>query len=224
MKSFLLVLLVTISNSCLPQIKDSVPQKTSSAQAVQVLQPSSPKLDSISSKLDLITEKLDEKEGLLSKIFGWLKDILIPLVIGLLAFYSIKVQTKGSSVSTFRVNWIEQLRSNYSEFYVALHKVGSKYRAGLLQPHDYKDDPDAEKMLLMRAKIKLLLNHNKVTDPEHKEFWDKLVDYMVSFQTYYSSGKLSDETESELDQKRIDIEDILLVIFKKEWNKAKNFE
>ena len=70
--------------------------------------------------------------------------------------------------------------------------------------------------------LKLLLNHNESTDLEHVAFWKALLQYMDDHREYYK-GAFSEAIENELDQKRVAMERLLLNIFKKEWDKAKQF-
>ena len=156
---------------------------------------------------------------------GWIENwlpLITALLVSLFAYRSVIKQSKASTVSTFRVKWIEDLRQSYSEFLVALRNVGDKIRSGQLNLSQYRKDEDAEKLQLLQTKIKLLLNHNKETNPEHSEFWDKLLTYIEQHHQYYR-GPYSEVTEQLLDRQRIEIEEVLLVIFKDEWEKAKNF-
>jgi hypothetical protein len=147
----------------------------------------------------------------------WLP-FLATLIVAYAAYRGVIKQSKASSVSGFRVNWIEDLRVNYSKFLIALRNVDNKIRLKLINPSKYSKDEDLEQVNFLRTKIKLMLNHS---EPEHIVFWEALTQYMLNHNEYYK-GEFSEEKENELDSSRVKMEELLLVIFKKEWDKAKN--
>lgn len=145
-------------------------------------------------------------------------------IVAVLAYLGVIKQSKAQTVSNFRVKWIDELRTSYSEFQVTLRNVGAKIRDGQLSLSSYNKDEDAEKLQLLQTKIKLLLNHDPKKQPEHVEFWSKLVKYIDYNHRYYKGKYIGkNRVENFLDKKRIEIEDVLLVIIKNEWSKAKKF-
>jgi hypothetical protein len=100
--------------------------------------------------------------------------------------------------------------------------VDNKIRNGQINPSVYSKDSDEEDLQFLKTKIKLLLNHNPVTNPEHVDFYKKLLQYMEEHSAFYR-GNMSADKANALDEKKAEIEEVLLVIFKKEWEKAKKF-
>ncbi len=141
------------------------------------------------------------------------------LIVAYAAYRGVIKQSKASSISGFRVNWIEDLRVSYSKFLIALRNVDSKLRTQGFDLRQNTKDEDLEQLQFLRTKIKLLINHGET---EHIAFWEALTQYMQQHNEYYR-GDYSEEKELELDKMRVQIEQLLLTIFKKEWDKAKNF-
>jgi hypothetical protein len=141
------------------------------------------------------------------------------LMVAYAAYRGVIKQSKASSVSGFRVTWIEDLRVCYSKFLVALRNVDNKIRLKTIDPKNFSKDEDWEQVNFLKTKIKLLINHS---EPEHIAFWEALTQYMQQHNEYYK-GEFSEVKEIELDSMRVQIEQLLLTIFKKEWDKAKNF-
>jgi len=174
--------------------------------------------DSVKTKAENIYIKVEGEEK--SFWADWLP-ILVTLLVAYAAYRGVIKQSKASSVSGFRVKWIEDLRVSYAEFLIALRNVDNKIRLGTLDLSQYQRDEDIDKVQFLKTKIKLLLNHNETSDKEHVDFWKALLQYMDDHRTYYK-GAFSELTENELDQKRVVMERLLLSIFKREWDKAKN--
>jgi len=211
--SFLLILQLSLSDQIVGANSDTISVQHDSSAIIG-------KQNSTTSPITIVKVEstAPEKKGWIE---NWLP-LITALLVSLFAYRSVIKQSKASTVSTFRVKWIEDLRQSYSEFLVALRNVGDKIRSGQLNLYQYRKDEDAEKLQLLQTKIKLLLNHNQKTNPEHSEFWDKMLVYIEQHHEYYR-GEYSEDTEQILDQQRIEMEEILLVIFKNEWEKAKNF-
>lgn len=174
------------------------------------------KFDSVKTSADNIYINLpgDEK--------SWWSDWLpffATIIVAYAAYRGVIKQSKASSISGFRVNWIEDLRINYSKFLIALRNVDDKIRNGQLGIQQFSKDEDVENLNFLKTKIKLMLNHSET---EHIEFWEALTTYMQEHNEYYK-GPFSEDKENELDQRRVVMEGFLLKIFKKEWQKAKNF-
>ena len=148
--------------------------------------------------------------------------LLAAVIIALGAYKGVILQSKASSISGFRVKWIEDLRESYSKFLIALRNVDNKVRLNQLNPLEYQKDEDAEQLQFLKSKIKLLLNHNAKTNPDHVDFWESLIHYMEDHKEFYRKS-YSEETANLLDAQRVAMEAILLNIFKKEWEKAKKF-
>lgn len=176
------------------------------------------KIDSVKTKTENIYIKVEGEQK--SFFSDWLP-FLATLLVAYAAYRGVIKQSKASSVSGFRVKWIEDLRVSYAEFLIALRNVDNKIRLGTLDLSQYQRDEDLDKVQFLKTKIKLLLNHNETSDKEHVDFWKALLQYMDDHRTYYK-GDFSETTENELDQKRVAMERLLLTIFKKEWDKAKN--
>ncbi|MCW5932246.1 MAG: hypothetical protein KIS69_11375 [Bacteroidetes bacterium] len=153
-------------------------------------------------------------------------DIWLPIFAALLvtigAYMGVLKQSKASSISGFRVNWIEDLRVSYSKFLIALRNVDNKIRNGTIDPNNYSKDDDEEDLQFLKTKIKLLLNHNPLRNPDHVEFYSCLLLYMEEHKDYYR-GQPSDEKLQALDKRKAEMEEVLLNILKSEWEKAKKF-
>lgn len=176
------------------------------------------KIDSVKTKAENIYIKVEGEQK--SFFSDWLP-FLATLLVAYAAYRGVIKQSKASSVSGFRVKWIEDLRVSYAEFLIALRNVDNKIRLGTIDLSQYQRDEDLDKVQFLKTKIKLLLNHNETSDKEHVDFWKALLQYMDDHRTYYK-GDFSEMRENELDQKRVAMERLLLTIFKKEWDKAKN--
>jgi|GEM_PF-7058590 len=153
-------------------------------------------------------------------------DIWLPIFAALLvtigAYIGVLKQSKASSISGFRVNWIEDLRVSYSKFLIALRNVDNKIRNGTIDPNNYSKDDDEEDLQFLKTKIKLLLNHNPLRNPDHVDFYGYLLLYMEEHKDYYR-GQPSDDKLQALDRRKAEMEEVLLNILKSEWEKAKRF-
>lgn len=187
------------------------------------------KLDALSKQINDLTD-----ENRLDKWIGWA--IAIGTILSVYA--AANRQTKGSSISNFRVKWIEDLRLAYTECYTVLQNVCHKMSTNTLVP----GDPDLDKLRLTQTKIKLMLHHPNIQaqpsryrrfvrfitsqpdDKEHTRFWRGLLRYIETSQAHASLGAASPYNPITIDNLRLELEKILLVIFKKEWDKAKRFK
>lgn len=151
----------------------------------------------------------------------WLP-LLSAIIVAFFAYKGVIKQSKAQTVSNFRVNWVNEIRTTYSEFQVKLKNVGGKIRSGQLSLKEYHKDEDIENLQFLQTKIKLLLNHNGKTHPEHVKFWGMLLEYINKHHSYYN-GPYSEDVENELDQERVQLEELLLVILKNEWDLIKKF-
>ena len=215
--AFLIFFIITIFSIGNASTSDSILNREKAI----LLSANSDKQDIIIDKLKDIEKQLSKEQPLWEKL---LLNMLGPVIVSVMAYLGITQQAKVSTISKFQIDWAEQLRSNYSEFYVSVQQVGNKIRSGQLSIHNYTVDSDAEKMLLMRMKIKLMLTHSRKTNPEHVDFWIMLIDYSDQLFQYYSNGIVAQNEEIRIDQIRIDMEDILLDIIEKEREKAWNFK
>ena len=215
--AFLIFFIITIFSIGNASTSDSILNREKAI----LLSANSDKQDIIIDKLKDIEKQLSKEQPLWEKL---LLNMLGPVIVSVMAYLGITQQAKVSTISKFQIDWAEQLRSNYSEFYVSVQQVGHKIRSGQLSIHNYTVDSDAEKMLLMRMKIKLMLTHSRKTNPEHVDFWIMLIDYSDQLFQYYSNGIVAQNEEIRIDQIRIDMEDILLDIIEKEREKAWNFK
>ena len=215
--AFLIFFIITIFSIGNASTSDSILNREKAI----LLSANSDKQDIIIDKLKDIEKQLSKEQPLWEKL---LLNMLGPVIVSVMAYLGITQQAKVSTISKFQIDWAEQLRSNYSEFYVSVQQVGNKIRSGQLSIHNYTVDSDAEKMLLMRMKIKLMLTHSRKTNPEHVDFWIMLIDYSDQLFQYYSNGIVAQNEEIRIDHIRIDMEDILLDIIEKEREKAWNFK
>lgn len=174
------------------------------------------KIDSIKTEASKIYINVQGEEK------SWWSDWLpffATIIVAYPAYRGVIKQSKASSVSGFRVTWIEDLRVSYSKFLIALRNVDSKIRKGEIDLAKHTKDSDVEDLQFLKTKIKLLINHGEA---EHIAFWEALTLYMQKHNEYYK-GAYNEATEVELDKMRVKMEVLLLTIFKKEWDKAKNF-
>ena len=154
------------------------------------------------------------------------KDVWLPVIVALIvafaAYKGVIMQSKATSISGFRVNWIEDLRLSYSKFLIALRNVDNKIRSGVINPRVYSKDEDEEDLQFLKTKIKLLLNNNATTNPDHVDFYQQLIQYMEEHKEYYR-GEMTEEKANALEARKSKMEEVLADIFKKEWEKAKRF-
>jgi hypothetical protein len=154
------------------------------------------------------------------------KDVWLPVIVALIvafaAYKGVIKQSKATSISGFRVNWIEDLRVSYSKFLIALRNVDNKIRSGVINPKVYSKDEDEEDLQFLKTKIKLLLNNNATTNPDHVDFYQQLIQYMEEHKKYYR-GEMTEKKAYALEAKKSKMEEVLADIFKKEWEKAKRF-
>lgn len=213
MKIIILFLSLIFSTSLFA--KDSIPTKRDTVTVIKQIS----YLNTESEKeLSVIKEKIDR---LINAEKPW-TEVWMPYIIAIIVMYggiyAATKQSKASSISSFRVKWIEDLRIAYSEYYSTSQKVGYKIKINKL--NNPIEDEDMVKLRFIEARIKLMLHHNK-KDQEHIDFWSKFLQFIELNHNYYSSGAILTELEKQIDDLRLEMEDILLVIFKKEWEKAK---
>jgi hypothetical protein len=177
--------------------------------------------------------------------------LIVPLLSGIFVLLAAGVTTAvnahiskrqviGSVISTARIKWNEELRSSYIDFITTLHKIPfneATFRS--------KIDEEIIHLQQFETKISLLLNrhdkaimgqiHNhynssgkkqskkshKRSDDLHRDFWREMMDYRNLFLSTY---KLSNEqNEMELAQKLGNLDLLLHIIMKTEWEKSKHF-
>lgn len=182
---------------------------------------------SYSAKIDTVINNI---QPIIVRVEGERKDwkdityaFLLALLVAIIAYYGVIKQSRASSISGFRVNWIEDLRVSYSKFLIALRNVDSKIRSGVINPRVYIKDSDEEDLQFYKTKIKLLLNNNPTTNSEHVNFYTQLVQYMEAHKEYYR-GDMTDENSNAIEARKAQMEEVLSNIFKEEWEKAKKFE
>ncbi len=212
MKAFFTSLTFLFALSVFAQNKTAVVKTDSVLKTISA----NSKIDSVKTEASNIYINVQGEEK------SWWSDWLpffATIVVAYAAYRGVIKQSKASSVSGFRVTWIEDLRVCYSKFLIALRNVDTKIRKGEIDLKKHSKDADVEELQFLKTKIKLLINHGET---EHIAFWEALTQYMQKHNEYYK-GEYSIATEIELDKMRVKMEDLLLTIFKKEWDKAKNF-
>jgi hypothetical protein len=211
-KAFYISLFIAFSLGVFAQNKIAIVKTDSVVKTISV----NTKIDSVKTEANKIYINVQGEEK------NWWSDWLpffATIIVAYAAYRGVIKQSKASSVSGFRVTWIEDLRVCYSKFLVHLRNVDTKIRLKKIEPKNYTKDEDWEQVNFLKTKMKLMLNHS---EDEHIAFWEALTQYMTDHNNFYRSQN-SLISEQDLDQKRVQIEDLLLTIFKKEWDKAKNF-
>ncbi|MCH8904471.1 MAG: hypothetical protein IIA45_11215 [Bacteroidetes bacterium] len=200
-------------------IEDSVIGNSALTLDNNIITTTDQKIENLTKQIKVLQQKGEKKNP---SYESWLL-FIAAIIIAIGAYLGTNQQTRGNTISGFRVKWIEDLRMSYSEFNVALKNVGHKIRAGELDPIKVTKDQDVDNMRLLQTRIKLMLNHSG-TDIEHVQFYEKFLIYIDKNKTFYSRKRGITELEKEINDLRFEIEDLLLTIFKSEWEKAKKFK
>ncbi len=173
--------------------------------------------DTVFIKLQQCSNLNPEQNSFLQDILKNSTTILIGLIAGMIALY----QVKSNVISSARIKWIDELRSNLSELYsITLETVINNVNARIGKTDEIKTIyydkyiTCLSRFLILSNKVKMHLNSNE--DKHHRI--ELLIDEIVDL---FDSNNIDSINKGLIENKLKEIVKISKQIFREEWKRSK---